>query len=193
MTDKTTDIDLFKIAANQIEGIGRLLDRIDTTATEKLIEMILRAKRIFVTGSGRSSLLTGWFTIRLMQMGFDVHVPGEVTCPSISKGDLLLAVSCSGTTTTTIDLARIAAGSGAEVAAITAFADSSLADYADNAVILPVAERDLIKSYKYGIGPCNNTLFEQTLIVYFDSMVYLIIERQGISEQQISKRHANLE
>ena len=120
MTKPKTATDVFEIAANQLDAVTMLMQRIDKSATEQFIQTILHAKRIFVTGRGRSSLLTGWFAMRLMQMGFDVHVPGEVTCPRIEKSDLLVTVSCSGSTTTTVELANIAAKSGATVVAITA-------------------------------------------------------------------------
>jgi len=185
--------DVFEIGYNQLEGIQLLLERIDRKATQRLIQMVLRARRIFVTGRGRSGVLSEWLAVRLMQMGFDVHVPGQVTCPRISKGDLLIAISCSGTTTTTVDLARIAGESGAKVVALTAIDTSPLASVARYNLLLPVTDKDLEKSYKYGIGPCNNTLFEQTLVLYFDSLVYCIMEREGISKKQLSKRHTNLE
>ncbi len=193
MSKTKTDSDIFEIAAAQLEGVRLLFERIDASVTERLVQSLLRAKRVFVTGRGRSSLLTGWFAIRLMQMGFDVHVPGEVTCPRITKGDLLVAISCSGTTTTTVDLARIARESKAMVIAISAIAESALAGTADDAVVLPVTDKDIMRRYKYGIGPCNNTLFEQAMILYFDSIVYTIIERERISKAQMSKRHTNLE
>jgi len=193
MSRTKTDSDIFEIAATQFEGIKLLFEHIDARVTERLVRALMRTKRVFVTGRGRSSLLTGWFAMRLMQMGFDVHVPGEVTCPRITKGDLLVAISCSGTTTTTVDLARIARESKAKVIAITAIAESALAGTADAAVVLPVTDKDIMRRYKYGIGPCNNTLFEQAMVLYFDSIVYAIIEREGISKKQISRRHTNLE
>ena len=193
MSRTKTDSDIFEIAATQFEGIKLLFEQIDARVTERLVRALMRAKRVFVTGRGRSSLLTGWFAMRLMQMGFDVHVPGEVTCPRITKGDLLVAISCSGITTTTVDLARIARESKAKVIAITAIAESALAGTADAAVVLPVTDKDIMRRYKYGIGPCNNTLFEQAMVLYFDSIVYAIIEREGISKKQISRRHTNLE
>lgn len=193
MVKKKTSSNVFEIAASQFEGIKLLFDHIDERATERLVQMVMQARRVFVTGRGRSGLLTGWFAMRLMQIGFDVHVPGEVTCPRIKKGDLLVAISCSGITTTTVDLARTARESGAKVIAVTAIAESTLAGSADDAVVLPVTDEDIERRYKYGIGPCNNTLFEQALVLYFDSIVYSMIERKGISKKQISKRHTNLE
>lgn len=189
----SNNINILEIAANQLDGIRLLFDRIDEMATERFVQTLLQARRIFVTGRGRSGLLTGWLAMRLMQMGFDVHVPGEVTCPGINKGDLLVAISCSGTTTTTVDLARIAHQSQAKIIAVTAATKSDLSASADDIIVLPVMDKDIEKCYKYGIGPCNNTLFEQALVLYFDSIVYSMIVREGISKKQISKRHTNLE
>jgi 6-phospho-3-hexuloisomerase len=193
MAKAKADIGVLDIGRNQLEGVKQLLERIESKATKRLIQMILNARRIFVTGRGRSGVLSEWLAVRLMQMGFDVHVPGQVTCPRIIKSDLLIAISCSGTTTTTVDLARIAGESGAKVVAITAIDTSPLASAAGHILLLPVTAKDLEKIYKYGIGPCNNTLFEQALVMYFDSLVYCIMEREGISKKQLSRRHTNLE
>ena len=187
------EIDVFEIGRNQLEGVKLLLERIEKKATQRLIQSIIHARRIFVTGRGRSGVLSEWLAVRLMQMGFDVHVPGQVTCPRTGKSDLLIAISCSGTTTTTVDLARIARDSGAKVVAMTAIKTSPLAKAAGHILLLPVTTKDLEKKYKYGIGPCNNTLFEQTLVLYFDSLVYSIMEREGISKKELSRRHTNLE
>ena len=183
----------FEIVRARLDDIRLLLDNMEETATEQLIQMILQANRIFVTGKGRSGLIAKCFAMRLMQVGFDVHVPGETTCPRIKEGDLMIAISCSGTTTTTVQLAHISRESGAKVAAVTAVVNSPLTVQANHLVLVPVTSKDIKKRYKYVFGAYNNTLFEEALLLYFDAMVYSILEREGISEKIISERHTNLE
>ncbi len=184
---------MFDIVRARLDDIRLLLDDMEETATEQLVQMILQANRIFVTAKGRSGLIAKCFAMRLMQVGFDVHVPGETTCPRIKEGDLMIAISCSGTTTTTAQLAHISRESGAEVAAVTAVVNSPLTVQANHLVLVPVTDKDIKKRYRYVFGAYNNTLFEEALLLYFDAMVYSILEREGIPENIISERHTNLE
>lgn len=185
--------DLFGIVKTRLQGIELLLDEMDEAAAEQLVQMLLEANRVFVTGKGRSGYVAQCFSQRLMQMGFDVHVPGEATCPRIRQGDVMVAISCSGTTTSTVQFSRISRESGADVAAITAVADSPLAKLAHHVVLVPVTGEDVKERYRYVLGPYNNTLFEEALLLYFDAMVYSILEREGIPEQVLDDRHTNLE
>ena len=56
-----------------------------------------RARRWFVSGQGRSRLVACMAAMRLMHIGFDVYVTGEVSAPAIGELDRLLMVSASGT------------------------------------------------------------------------------------------------
>ena len=87
MAKARTNRSVFEIASNQLEGIGTLLERVDRSATERFVKMVLAAKKIFVTARGRAGLSAECFAMRLMQMGFNAHVSGEATCPKITKGD----------------------------------------------------------------------------------------------------------
>ena len=192
-TTKTKARDLWGIIGARLEGIRQLLDDMDPAAGERLVQMLLDANRIFVAGKGRSGLVAECFAMRLMQMGFDCHVPGEATCPRIERGDLMVAISCSGTTMTTVTFARISHEAGAKVVVLTAVPDSPLAEAADHALLVPVTDRDVKRLYRYVLGPYNNTLFEEALLLYFDAVVYSILERKGIPKRQLDRRHTNLE
>lgn len=185
--------ELFRIVQTRLDGIRMLLAEMDESDAETLVQMILAAMRVFVTGKGRSGYIAQCFAARLMQLGLDVHVPGEATCPRIKRGDLMVAVSCSGTTTSTVQFSRIARDAGAKVAAVTAVPGSPLAELAHLLVVVPVTGKDVKKRYRYVLGPYNNTLFEQALLLYFDAMVYSILERQGIPKSRLAERHTNLE
>ena len=188
-----TSADLFGILLTRLDGIRLLLDDMDEAAAERLVQMVLKARAVFVTGKGRSGLIGECFAMRLMQMGFEVHVPGEATCPRITRGDLMLAISCSGTTMTTVQLARISHEAHAQVVAVTADPASPLTAHADHVVVVPVTGDDVKKSYRYVLGPYNNTLFEEAILLYFDAMLYAILERERIPKRRLSERHTNLE
>jgi len=100
---------------------------------------ILAAKRVFVTGAGRSGLALRMAAMRLMHLGLDVHVAGEVTAPAIASGDLLLVASGSGTTAGAVHAAEVARKVGAEVLALTAARESKLAQLAQSLIVIPAA------------------------------------------------------
>lgn len=187
------DSNPFAILQSRLEGVRLLLGDMSEKDAEKLIRDILKARRIFVTGKGRSGLVAECCAMRMMQMGQDVHVPGEATCPRIKKGDLMIAISCSGGTMTTIQLAKISKKAGAKVTVLTAVADSELSRHASHIIEFPVTERNVRKSYRYVLGPHNNTMFEEVVLLYFDALIYSILKRQGIPKKMISQRHTNLE
>ena len=188
-----TNSNLVEISRAQLAGIQLLVSQIDRAASDKLVEMILQANKVFVTGQGRSGLIAQCLSTRLAQMGFNVHIPGLATCQRIEKPDLLMAISCSGTTITTIELAKTSRNSGAKVAVITALNKSPLAELATHIVLIPSDNEDIKARCKYIIGPNNNTLFEETALLYVDALVYILLQRKGISEDVISQRHTNLE
>jgi 6-phospho-3-hexuloisomerase len=190
---KKTRPDLFEILRARLEGIATLLDDMDEPQSEELIRMLLQAERIFVTGKGRSGKIADSFAVRLMQMGFDVHVPGESTCPRIKRGDLMVALSCSGTTITTVQIASISRKARAKVAVITAVPDSPLAKLGHLTVLVPTTGADVKKRYRYVLGSYNNTLFEEAMLLYFDAMVYSMLQREGIPKARLRERHTNLE
>ena len=121
-----------------------------------------------MVGLGRSGLILRMFAMRLMQIGFQAHVVGDVTTPAIEPKDLLIALSGSGATESVVNLARKAKNLGASVLAITSNPGSPLAQLADQTVILPA------ESVKLNVAtptqlPLANAL-EQAMILYLDCL-----------------------
>jgi 6-phospho-3-hexuloisomerase len=189
----TTNRNLIELVTAQIAGIKALISRIEQPMSDKIIEMILQADKIFITGQGRSGLVAQCLATRLAQIGFTVHIPGQATCQKIEKSDLLIAFSCRGTTKTVVEYARISQGVGAKIAVVTAFEDSTLAKLADEVVLVPSDDEDIRAVCRYPVGPNNNTLFEQAALLYVDALVYILMDRKGICKSIISQRHTNLE
>ncbi len=177
----------------RLEEINDLMHRMDEDAPQELMRLILDADAVFVSGKGRSGYIASCLAMRLMQMGFTVHVPGEATCPRIGPKDLMVAVSCSGQTVTTTELARISNNSGADVVAVTADASSPLAETSDHIILVPVQGGDVKESHRYVIGPYNNTLFEEALLLYFDALINYMLNHEGIPPGRLQEMHTNLE
>lgn len=158
---------------------------------DDLADLIEDAPRVFVFGAGRSGIALQMTAMRLMHLGLEVHLVGEVTTPAIASGDVLLTASGSGTTESIVRAAQRAASVGARVGVITTAEDSPLADLADVAVIVPAAQkldRSASASAQYAGG-----LFEQVVVVIGDGLFHSLWQRQGSSADELWVRHSNLE
>jgi 6-phospho-3-hexuloisomerase len=153
--------------------------------------MILSARRIFVTGAGRSGLALRMAAMRLMHLGLRVHVAGEVTAPAIGADDLLLVASGSGTTAGAVHAAEVARKAGASVLAITTAPDSKLGLLAQGLIVIPAAtktDHGGNKSEQYA-----GALFEQSVLLLSDAMFQGMWQERGETAEELWKRHANLE
>jgi 6-phospho-3-hexuloisomerase len=183
---------------HSLARIGRELDSVleqlvrdDPTALAAFAELIAEAPRIFVLGAGRSGLALRMTAMRLMHLGLDVHVVGEVTAPAIVAGDLLFTASGSGTTGGIVRAAQTSVSLGARVAAITVDPESPLAKLADVTIVVPAAgklDRSGSASAQYA-----GSLFEQSVVLIGDALFDTLWQRSGKSADELWPRHANIE
>jgi 6-phospho-3-hexuloisomerase len=171
--------------------VNAILARFDNDQAEVLLDAIVRARCVFVLGLGRSGLLLRMFAMRLMQIGLTAHIVGDATTPSITPGDLLIALSGSGRTETVLTLARKAKHFGAQVAAITTSPATPLADLADLTVIIPAGsvKTDMTTPTRL---PLANAL-EQAMAIYLDCVGAMLAARYVQDNAAMMARHANLE
>jgi 6-phospho-3-hexuloisomerase len=175
-----------------LDEIQSVLEKIDEKAYEQLVSSILTAKSIFVTGQGRSGLVSRTFAMRLTHIGLHAYCVGDATTPNIDRGDLLVACSSSGSTHITCYIAGLAKRSCSTIVAVTSQRISPLTRVADIIVELPVQE--VSTGYKNnGSIQFRSTLFEQACLVYLDGIIFSLLTRLNSSEQDMHKRHSNLE
>ncbi len=157
-------------------------------------DLIEGASRIFVSAAGRSGLVIQAFGIRLLHLGKTIYVVGSPTTPSIQAGDLLIIGSGSGETSTLLVIAQKAQSLGAKILLFTTEASSSLAEMADHCVVISAPSlKDSKVGYDLKSVQPMGTLFEQSLLVLCDSLVLRLMSQLQVSENQMRKRHANLE
>ncbi len=177
--------------AGELELIVNRIVHDDPESLAEVADLLAESPRIFVIGAGRSALALKMTAMRLMHLGMDVHVVGEVTSPAIQSGDLLLAASGSGTTEATVRAASIAVRAGARLAIITTAAQSPLAELATASIILPAAaklDRSMTASSQYA-----GSLFEQTVVLVGDALFHALWQRSGQTADDLWPRHANIE
>jgi 6-phospho-3-hexuloisomerase len=183
--------DSLALIGRELDSVIERVVRNDPKMLAAFAELIADAPRVFVLGAGRSGLALRMTAMRLMHLGHDVHVVGEVTSPAIAAGDLLLTASGSGTTGGIVRAAQTAASVGARVAAMTTDPESSLAKLADVAIIIPAAgklDRSGTASAQYAGG-----LFEQAVVLIGDALFHALWRRSGQSADELWPRHANIE
>lgn len=160
-----------------IEELSDSIKLISEKESESLVNEILKAKKIFVTGAGRSGLMGKAFAMRMMHMGFDAHVIGETTTPNFTDEDLLIIGTGSGETRTLVPIAQKAKELGGKIA--------------DLIVKLPGARKDLEGSYNT-IQPMGS-LFEQTMLLFYDATILSLMEKRNLNSGKMYGKHANLE
>ncbi|MEM1833622.1 MAG: 6-phospho-3-hexuloisomerase [Thermosphaera sp.] len=188
-----------------INFILKSIDTIDDSSKENMINLLTSARkenrRVFVIGAGRSGLIAKAFAMRLLHLGFNVYVIGETILPRASPGDILIAISGSGRTKLVVAAAEAARGALMKVLAITSYPDSPLGRLADLVVKIPgrtkmAVEEDYISRQILGIheplAPLG-TLFEDTTLIFLDGVIVELMNRLGITEEELLNRHANIE
>lgn len=171
-----------------LDKVSSILYATDDSYPAKLTKMLDKAKRIFVSGAGRSGLVCRFFAMRLMHSGYDVSVVGEIVTPSIKKGDLLVIISGSGETEQLIAFTKKAKEVGAQIVLITAKSDSTIGDMAD--AVLQIGKSD---QYGKVVGMPMGTVFELSTLSFLEALVSHLIHEKGIAEEVMRTRHANLE
>ncbi len=148
---------------------------------EELASRIESARTVFVFGVGRSGLIAQSFAVRLVQLGLRVYFVGDMTTPLISKDDLVILVSNSGDTMSVVKTAEIARRIGTRVISITGSGDNDLARTSDTAIIVNPA---------HASDAPLGTIFEDAAMLFFDSMTPMLMERLGVTEEDMRNRHA---
>src|SRR5262245_31356218 len=114
------DHDIQMIASQALGDIGRVFEPLAKDAGESMCAEILRARRIACYGVGREGLMMKALCMRLMHLGLDAHVVGDMTTPHLGSGDLLLVSAGPGDFSTVRALAGVARAAGARIAVVTA-------------------------------------------------------------------------
>jgi 6-phospho-3-hexuloisomerase len=186
-----------------LDKVGGVLNNADLKTFNELIDMVEYNNRIFLVGVGRSGLVCRFFGMRLIHLGKQAFIVGDTTTPSIREGDLLIAVSGSGNTTYVKLLAEKAQYEGATVVGIeTAKKEASpLSQYTNLTLGLDrridsLSRMDFVpkslQNPRQNITPLG-TIFEISALIYLESVIGELIQRNQIAEEELAFRHANLE
>ncbi len=192
---------MIEIATFIMRSIEIISEEEKNKMIDTLVDAYSRGARILVMGAGRSGLVGKAFAMRLLHLGFQVYVLGETIVPRIKEGDIVIAISGSGRTRLIVTAAEAAKHVGAKIIALTTYPDSPLGKLADIVVRVPgrtkiAKEEDYFARQILGIheplAPLG-TLFEDTSLVFLDSVVVELMNKLGKTEEDLRNAHANIE
>lgn len=173
-----------------LEELQRTTALIRNEETEQLVDGILEAKKVFVTGAGRSGLMAKSFAMRMMHVGLDPYVVGETVTPNLEADDIFIIGSGSGETKSLVPMVEKARKIGAKVVLVTVSPDSTMGKMADITVEIPAQAKS--EKENTSIQPMAS-LFEQALLLVYDATILRFMEKKGMDGETMFGRHANLE
>jgi 6-phospho-3-hexuloisomerase len=177
-----------------------VIEKINEDQVSKMINTIVNSDCVFIVGTGRSELVGKMFAMRLMHLGFTVHVVGDVTTPAIKGTDSLIAISGSGETKTVTLAAETAKEVTAKVIGVTANLESTLSKNLDIMINIESKTKEpwkyytsnVLKGHYDDLTPMG-TLFEDTAHLFLDGLIAEFMARLGKKEIDLKRRHAIIE
>lgn len=183
----------FKNTYNAILGeIEKALDNTSESEAKLFAESIMNAKTVFLFGVGRSFLSLQAFCKRLNHLGVKAYCVGDLGEPAITGNDLLVIGSGSGETVCPAQIAKTAKKYGAKVAHIGSNPQSTMRQYADIFVRIPVKTK-LNLPGELKSRQIMSSLFEQSLYIFCDSICMMIAREKKLDISSLWQFHANLE
>jgi len=189
------------------ESITKTSGSLDHTPIAEFFSTLLTAKRIYVTGAGRSGLVAKAFGLRLMHLGYESYVVGETITPAFHEGDTLVAFSGSGETQSMVSICGTAKDLKGMVCLITAMPDSRIGKMADLVVNLGDPTETYIhdknsfevrqitgkyRSVTSAFAPFG-TMFETLALVFSDAVISALMEAKKDEIAKMQGRLSNVE
>jgi 6-phospho-3-hexuloisomerase len=184
--------DARELSGGAVREIGEVLDRIPQETAELLCAELEAARRIACYGVGREGLMMKALCMRLMHLGLDAHVVGDMTTPPIGAGDLLVASAGPGRFSTVLALLGVAREAGARTVVVTAQPDGEAPRQADVVIELPAQTMADDSGPSTSVLPMGS-LYEAAQLIFFDVVSLQLRERLGQGPDEMRARHTNLE
>ena len=187
-----TDIKFNNTITMVLDECRQALTKIEPAAVEELLDAILSADKVFFLGVGRVLLSLQSIAKRLAHLGISTYYVGQITEPAITKNDLLIVGSGSGESLFPVAIANKAKTIGAKIAHIGSNPESSLKPITDVFVRIPVRTKLALPDEIESQQPMTS-LFEQSLLLFGDTLAAIIVQRKKMNVESLWQYHANLE
>ncbi|RFB33468.1 SIS domain-containing protein [Bacillus sp. RC] len=185
-------LEFHDIKESVLSEVKTTLDSLNATSVDALMNQILDAEQVFFIGVGRVMLSLQATAKRLAHLGIKTYVVGQITEPAITDKDLLIVGSGSGESAFPLIIAKKAKEIGAKIAHIGSNPHSTMKQYTDVFVRIPVSTKLNLENEIPSVQPMTS-LFEQNLLLLGDIISLMIINKNDIDIHNLWKYHANLE
>jgi 6-phospho-3-hexuloisomerase len=174
-----------------LQEIGNAVRSVPGTDLDAIVDQLLQARRIACYAGGREGLVMRGLVMRLFHAGLDVHYVGEMTCPAVGPGDLLVLSCGPGRISMVEALAGVAMRDGARLLYLTAQPQNPPADLAD-AMVRITAQTMADDEASAAVLPMGSA-YEIALFVLVDLITNRVRDRRTESATELRSRHTNLE
>lgn len=166
---------------------------IEPATMEGLVTELAQARRITCYGVGREGLMMRALAMRLYHMGLDAQVVGDMSCPPVGPGDLLVVSAGPGSFSTVNGLIGVARAAGARIACVTAQPHGDAPQAADRVFLIPAQTMANDQGTAATSVLPMGSLFEGAQYLAFELLVLSLRDRLAVDAAAMRARHTNLE
>jgi RpiR family transcriptional regulator, carbohydrate utilization regulator len=117
------------------EALGAMAEVVDGVALKEAVEVVIAARRLLIAAVGPTQVLAYDLAYSLNMVGRPAELPADMSLQqlaarSLESGDVLFAVSLSGTNPQTLRIVEVAREAGASVVLVSCFASSRISELA---------------------------------------------------------------
>jgi 6-phospho-3-hexuloisomerase len=182
-------------AARALAEVGAAVLSVSSEELDAIADELVAARRIACYAGGREGLVLRGLVMRLFHAGLDAHYAGEMTCPAVGPGDLVVLSCGPGHISTVEALAGVAVRDGARVLYLTAQPNEPPADRAHH--VVPIAAQTMADDLPEGSASAAvlpmGSAYEIALFLLVDLITNRVRARRGESPEEMRSRHTNLE
>jgi 6-phospho-3-hexuloisomerase len=187
----TTDRVLSGEAERALGEIAAAVGSVPESELDAIADELLAARRVACYAGGREGLVLRGLVMRLFHAGLDVHYVGEMTCPPVGAGDLVVLSCGPGHIAMVEALAGVAARAGARLLCFTAQPQSPPADRADR--VVPVRAQTMADDTGSAAVLPMGSAYEIALFVLVDLITNRVRVLRSEPPEAMRARHTNLE
>ncbi len=185
-----------KLSKCALDELVEVFEKVDEKDIREMLDKIKAADHIFLLGAGREGLSTRAFAMRLMHLGKDAHWVWDDTTPAVKEGDLFICACGSADVSHENIICENAKKAGAYLLLVTPSAQGFLLSIADTIVRIPAMAYKAVYQADDEYVPTEQMMgnqFEQALLVFFDVIVMMLKDEMGLTNEDMEKRHRNVE
>ncbi|MFX1256725.1 MAG: SIS domain-containing protein [Promethearchaeota archaeon] len=191
---------LFRSMEKIMKNLKENMDYLDKhfKSTNKFIDLVhdglINKRRFFLLASGRSGMILQCFGTRLVHLGAETYIVTNLaSIPGLSKEDILIVLSGSGTTSIVVSLLKdyVNKVKPYGIVSITSHPDTIIGRIGDITVKLKGrTKRDKPEGSEDAILTPEGTMFEQVAFTYLDAIIAELAIKMGKANEDLLRLHS---